>query len=78
MQVPMAVADMVCQDIPVSYFDYENTTSPRMAVSTRHRALLRTELGCRTRWTARWRSWPCASRWSAPSALRSPTPAAKR
>jgi len=30
-QVPMAVAQMVCQDTPVSYFDYENTTSPHMA-----------------------------------------------
>ena len=27
----MAVAQMVCQDNPVSYFDYENTTSPHMA-----------------------------------------------
>ena len=30
-QVPMAVAQMVCEDTPVSYFDYENTTTPRMA-----------------------------------------------
>ena len=27
----MAVAQMVCEDTPVSYFDYENTTTPRMA-----------------------------------------------
>ena len=29
--VPMAVAQMSCDTIPVNYFDYENTTSPRMA-----------------------------------------------
>ena len=29
--VPMSVAQMICESIPVSYFDYENTTSPRMA-----------------------------------------------
>ena len=27
----MSVAQMVCEDSPVSYFDYENTTTPRMA-----------------------------------------------
>ena len=27
----MAVAQMVCEDIPVSYFDYENSTTPQMA-----------------------------------------------
>ena len=27
----MAVAQMVCEDSPVSYYDYENTTTPRMA-----------------------------------------------
>ena len=27
----MAVAQMVCEDSPVSYFDYENITTPRMA-----------------------------------------------
>merc|ERR1711953_83812 len=31
--VPMAVAQMVCDSVPVNYFDYENTTSPRMADS---------------------------------------------
>ena len=31
--VPMAVAQMVCDSRPVTYFDYENTTSPRMADS---------------------------------------------
>jgi hypothetical protein len=30
-KVPMSVAQMVCLDDPVSYFDYENTTSLRMA-----------------------------------------------
>ena len=30
-RVPMSVAQMVCLDDPVSYFDYENTTSLRMA-----------------------------------------------
>lgn len=30
-QVPMAVAQMSCIDEPVSYFDYENTTTPQMA-----------------------------------------------
>jgi len=30
-QVPMAVAQMNCVDEPVSYFDYENTTTPKMA-----------------------------------------------
>ena len=29
--VPMAVAQMSCDSVPVSYFDYENVTSPRMA-----------------------------------------------
>ena len=29
--VPMSVAQMICESVPVSYFDYENTTSPRMA-----------------------------------------------
>ena len=29
--VPMAVARMACDSVPVNYFDYENTTSPRMA-----------------------------------------------
>jgi len=29
--VPMAVAQMICDSVPVNYFDYENTTSPRMA-----------------------------------------------
>ena len=29
--VPMAVAQMSCDTIPVNYFDYENTTTPRMA-----------------------------------------------
>ena len=27
----MSVAKMVCEDSPVSYFDYENTTTPQMA-----------------------------------------------
>ena len=31
--VPMAVAQMVCDSVPVNYFDYENTTNPRMADS---------------------------------------------
>merc|ERR1711892_133024 len=30
-KVPMSVAQMVCEDTPVSYFDYENTTTPQMA-----------------------------------------------
>jgi len=30
-QVPMSVAKMVCEDTPVSYFDYVNTTTPTMA-----------------------------------------------
>merc|ERR1711881_70508 len=30
-KVPMSVAHMVCEDSPVSYFDYENTTTPQMA-----------------------------------------------
>ena len=29
--VPMSVAQMICESVPVSYFDYENTTTPRMA-----------------------------------------------
>ena len=29
--VPMSVAQMSCESVPVSFFDYENTTSPRMA-----------------------------------------------
>ena len=29
--VPMSVAQMKCESVPVSFFDYENTTSPRMA-----------------------------------------------
>merc|ERR1711997_432937 len=29
--VPMSVAQMICDSVPVNYFDYENTTSPRMA-----------------------------------------------
>ena len=31
--VPMAVAQMICDSVPVNYFDYQNTTSPRMADS---------------------------------------------
>ena len=27
----MSVAQMICEDTPVSYFDYENTTTPHMA-----------------------------------------------
>ena len=27
----MSVAQMSCESVPVSFFDYENTTSPRMA-----------------------------------------------
>ena len=27
----MSVAQMVCVDSPVTYFDYENTTTPQMA-----------------------------------------------
>jgi len=30
-KVPMSVAQMVCVDSPVTYFDYENTTTPQMA-----------------------------------------------
>ena len=29
--VPMSVAQMLCDSVPVNYFDYENVTNPKMA-----------------------------------------------